>query len=95
MCCFFTTLLFFGPRLGFLIFWLLPGNYERISGVFNTWIWPLLGLFFLPWTTLVYVIVFPAMGTDWLFLGLAFLADIAPYVGGGYNRRRVPGYRGP
>jgi hypothetical protein len=49
----------------------------------------------LPWTTLVYVIVFPAMGTDWLFLGLAFLADIAPYVGGGYNRRRVPGYRGP
>ena len=23
MCCFFTALVFFGPRLGFLIYWLL------------------------------------------------------------------------
>jgi hypothetical protein len=23
MCCFFTALVFFGPRLGFLIYWLI------------------------------------------------------------------------
>ena len=29
MCCFFTTLLFFGPCLAFLIFWLIP--YGRLK----------------------------------------------------------------
>ena len=55
MCCFFTTLLFFGPRLAFLIYWLVWP--VRVYAVLDTWIWPLLGLIFLPWTFLMYVIV--------------------------------------
>lgn len=94
MCCFFSTLLFFGPRLGFLVYWLLPIGRLRIAVAFNTWIWPLLGLIFLPWTTLMYVLVFPIVGFDWLWLGLAFAADLASYGGGVYNRQRVPGYSG-
>lgn len=99
MCCFFTTLLFFGPRLAFLIYWLVWP--VRVAAVLNTWIWPLLGLIFLPWTTLMYVIVAsPGPGTgligfDWLWMGLAFLADLAGYAGGAQNRKRVPGYTGP
>ena len=99
MCCFFTTLLFFGPRLAFLIYWLIPIGRINILAAFNTWIWPLLGLIFLPWTTLVYVLIYrPASGLiwlDWVWLGLAFLADIGGYVGGARNRRQVPGYTGP
>lgn len=100
MCCFFTTLLFFGPRLAFLIYWLVwPA---RVYAVLNTWFWPLLGLIFLPWTTLMYVIVaspVPGLGLvgfwDWLFMGLALAADIAGYAGGAQNRSKVPGYTGP
>jgi len=95
MCCFFATMMFFGPRLAFLIYWLIPFGYAQINAAFNGWFWPLLGLIFLPWTILMYVIIFPVVGFDWLWLGLAFMADIASYGGGAYNRRRVPGYTGP
>lgn len=93
MCCFFATLLFFGPRLAFLIYWLFFPL--RVTAAFNTFIWPLLGLIFLPWVTLMYVLVFPINGFDWIWLGLALLADLAGYFGGGYHRERVPGYSGP
>jgi len=95
MCCFFTTILFFGPRLAFLVYWLFPFGRIKIFLAFNTWIWPLLGLIFLPWTTLMYVLVFPIVGLDWLWLGIALAGDIAGYVGGARNRNQVPGYSGP
>lgn len=95
MCCFFSSLLFFGPRLAFLVYWLIPIGRLKIFAAFNTWIWPMLGLIFFPWTTLAYVLLFPMGLFDWIFIGLAFLADIAGYVGGARSRRNVPGYRGP
>lgn len=95
MCCFFASLLFFGPRLAFLVYWLFPAGQVKINLAFNTFFWPLLGLIFVPWTTLMYVIIFPIVSWDWLWLGLALLADIAGYAGGAYNRKQVPGYTGP
>lgn len=97
MCCFFTTLLFFGPRLAFLIYWLIWP--VRVQLVLNTWIWPLLGLIFLPWTTLMYVIVatpgIGLVGFDWFWMVVALIADLGGYAGGAQNRKRVPGYTGP
>lgn len=97
MCCFFTTLLFFGPRLAFIIYWLIFP--VRVQLVLNTWIWPLLGLIFLPWTTLMYVIVatpgIGLIGFDWFWMAIALFADLAGYAGGAQNRKRVPGYAGP
>ena len=64
-------------------------------GAFQSWLWPVLGLLFVPFTTLMYVAVAPGgvAGWDWLWIGLAVLADIASYSGGGYgNRNRIPGY---
>jgi hypothetical protein len=94
MCCFFTVLLFFGPRLGFLVYWLfLPLKVSAAFGAFNfPWLVGILGLIFAPWTALMYVIVFPLNGWDWLWIGLAIAADIFSYVGGYHNRQRVPGY---
>jgi hypothetical protein len=94
MCCFFTILLLLGPRVAAPIWWLV--NPLRWSNAFNgSWIWPVLGIIFLPWTTMMYVIVFPGgiAGWDWLWLGLGLLADIAWWAGGGF-RRRMPGYNG-
>ncbi len=94
MCCFFTALVLFGPRLAILIWWLI--NPARWAAAFTgSFIWPLLGFLFLPWTTIMYVIVFPGgvVGFDWIWLGLGLLVDISSYVGGGYgNRDRMPGY---
>jgi hypothetical protein len=88
MCCFFATLLLFGPRLAVLIWWFVrPAYYMH---VFQNWFWPILGVIFLPWTTLMYLLVYGAngiIGFDWVWLGLAFFADIASYGGGAYSGR--------
>ena len=91
MCCFWTTLVFLGPRAGILIWWLI--NPVRWQITFPSFIWPLLGFLFLPWATLMYVLVAPGgvVGFDWVWLGLALLGDIGMYGGGGYgNRDRIP-----
>ena len=94
MCCFLTTLLLLGRRAGILVWWLInPVLWQR---VFPSFIWPLLGFIFLPWTTLMYVLVAPGgiVFFDWILLALAVIADIGMYAGGGYgNRNRIPGYR--
>jgi hypothetical protein len=92
MCCFFASMFFFGPRLAFLVYWLIAPL--RVTTVFNTFIWPLLGLIFLPWTTLMYVLIFPIVSFDWLWLGLALLADIAGYAAGAARRRDASWYTG-
>jgi hypothetical protein len=95
MCCAFTTLVLLGPRAGILLWYLVQPM--RWQATFSTWIWPLLGAIFVPWLTLMYVIVSPAgiTGFDWLWLGLALVADIASYGGGAYgNRNKIPGYSG-
>ncbi len=94
MCCFATALIFFGPRLGFLVYWLLAP--VRVAAAFSNfnlpWLVGVVGLIFAPWTTLIYVIVYPLNGFDWIWIGLAIAADIASYMGAYRNRRQLPGY---
>jgi len=47
-------------------------------------------LLFAPWTTLMYVIIFPMNGFDWLWIGFGIMADMAAYLGGYHNRSSVP-----
>jgi hypothetical protein len=93
MCCIFTALVLLGPRFAILVWWLI--NPVRFGLAFANWIIPLLMALFLPWTMIMYLIVFPGgiVGFDWIWMGLGLLADIAWYAGGGF-RRRVPGYSG-
>ena len=94
MCCFLTVLLFVGPRAGNIVFWLLAP--ERWNLAFGSIIWPILGIIFFPWTTLVYVVAWTPDGLNlfgWLLIAAAAIIDVAFYTGGGYlNRDRVPGY---
>ena len=87
MCCFFTALVLFGPRLAILIWWLIDPT--RWNAAFSGFIWALLGFLFLPWTTIMYVLVFQGgiTGFDWIWLALGLLADISSYTGGGYGNR--------
>jgi hypothetical protein len=94
MCCMFTTLVLFGPRLAILIWWLI--NPLRFAAAFSTFILPLLGFLFLPWTTLMYLIVWSPVqgiwGFDWVWLAIGVLADIGMHAGGAWrHRERIPG----
>jgi hypothetical protein len=95
MCCILSILVFLGPRLANIAWWLIDS--ERWSVSFGSAIWPILGIIFLPWTTLVYAAVNnPVEGISllgWIFLVIGVIADISSNGGGGYyNRKRVPGY---
>ena len=80
MCCLVLTAGFLGPRVALLVWWIFG---ERVDLAFDSWVWPLLGLIALPWTTLAYVLVWsPIVGVDggeWIVVGLGFLADVLTY----------------
>jgi hypothetical protein len=91
-------LVFLGPRIAGIFWWIFqPARWVGSTSLsaFDTWIWPVLGLIFLPWTTLMYVILAPGgiVGIwEWLFMILAVVIDITAYTGGGYkNKDRIPG----
>jgi len=95
MVCLFAMMAAFFPRIAFLILWLARPT--MVNTAFNGWFLPLLGLVFLPFTALMYVLLVQGVGGlygwDWLWLGVAVLLDISHYAGTGrYRREVVPGY---
>ena len=95
MCCYFLALLTLGPRVGFLLYWLFPYGRAQVALAFDHWIWPLVGVIFLPWTTLMWTFVHGVngvVGFDWVWIGLALAADIAAYSGGALKRKEIPYY---
>ena len=97
MCCLFTILVFLGPRIGGIFWWLFqPARWDL---AFGSIIWPILGLIFLPWTTIMYVAVAGGPGgiegiLEWGLLIFAAIMDIGAYTGGGYGNRNRLGYSG-
>ena len=94
--CLFALLAGFAPRLAFLFLWI--ARPAMVNTAFSTWIWPLLGVIFLPFTTLMYVLLVYGVGGltgwDWLWIGLALVLDLGHYFGGYQNRSQIPGYSG-
>jgi hypothetical protein len=95
MCCLAVILFLVGPRIMGLIWWLFDPS--RWDDAFGSWIWPILGLVFLPWFTVAFVLVAPT-GTvsllDATVLVLALMLDFASLFGGYLRRDEVPGYSG-
>ena len=87
MCCVLVLLAFLGPRLVIFLLWLFT-NY--LSRAFDTFLWPLLGFLFLPWTTIAFAIAQNELGglsgLGLIVVALGFLADIG-VIGGGARRR--------
>lgn len=97
-CCFAIFAGMF-PRIGTLFIWLArPAMFSEAFG--GSWLWPILGIIFLPFTTLMYVIMAwgarVVNGWDWLWIGLAVVLDLMHYGSTAYqNRERIPGYTPP
>jgi hypothetical protein len=94
MGCLFVLLAAFAPRIALVLVWIFTNEVTKaFHGVF---IWPFLGLIFLPFTTLIYSLVYVTgvglTGWGWFWVILAFILDLASYGGSGYtNRDRIPG----
>ncbi len=94
MPCLFAVIAGMFPRVGTLILWLARPT--LFSQAFNgSWFWPLLGLVFLPFTTLMYVLLWSPTGLngwDILWLVLAVFLDISHSSSTLYNNRnQIPG----
>ncbi len=96
MPCLFAMFAAFFPRLGTLFIWLARPN--MVNAAFNgSWLWPILGIIFLPFTTLMYVILWSTggglTGPDWVWLIMAVVIDLMHWGQLAYNNRKgVPGY---
>ena len=88
MGCLFVTFAAFFPRFAVLFIWLArPAMFEAALG---SALVAVLGIVFLPFTTLMYVVLWtPAglTGFDWVWVFLAFLIDLG---GTGLVRVREP-----
>jgi|SRR5436305_2056176 len=91
-----SCLIAFFARLALLYIWLWTPLVNRAFP--NGLLLPLLGILFLPLTTLAYVLVFvPGIGVTgwgWLWVILALLVDLGAHSSSAYNNRhRIPTYR--
>src|SRR5262245_8742144 len=81
------------PRIALIIFWL--ARPDRMDAIFTSFVWPVLGIIFLPFTTLIYVLLwqFPqgVTGWDWLWIAIAFLLDISHWAATASQRNQIPG----
>jgi len=88
MCCVLALLAFLGPRLVIFLLWILT---TYMSRAFDTFIWPLLGFIFLPWTTIAFAIAqneFGGLsGLGLVIVALGLLGDIGVLGGGARGRR--------
>lgn len=83
----------FAPRIVFIIMWIVG---PRVNAAFSNWIWPLLGVIFVPYTTIMYVLVWNPVtgiqGWDWLWIGLGLWLDVMKWQRVALNRKGIPGY---
>ncbi|MEV4411828.1 hypothetical protein [Catellatospora sp. NPDC049609] len=80
MGCLFVMYAAVFPRLGLIAIWVLrPG---LVDAAFDTWIWPLLGLVFVPFATLLYVVLYHIGGLtwwEWFWVGVLAVFDIGQW----------------
>jgi hypothetical protein len=89
MGCLLALLAAISPRLALALVWIFTNLVDR---AFTGFLVPLLGLIFLPFTTLLYVLAYqPVVGVSgwgWLLVFVGLLFDLGSYGGGAFGRRR-------
>jgi hypothetical protein len=82
MGCLLGIIAGFFPRVALVIVWLATNLVDR---AFDSWILPLAGLIFLPFTTLVYALAWVPVvhlgGGRWLWVAIAFMVEVVGYGG--------------
>ncbi len=88
MCCFVVVGMLIFPRVALALMWFFSNYLQR--AYHGAMLWPLLGFFFLPFTTIVYAWELnsgmPTTGINVLWLLIAVLIDLGG-LGGGARRQ--------
>jgi hypothetical protein len=75
--CLVALVALFAPRVVFALMWIFG---DRVDLAFDTVLWPILGLVFLPWAAILYVLLWSpiegVMGYEWLIVGVAAVVDV-------------------
>lgn len=78
------------PRLAIFLLWLFDN--ARMDAAFNSFWVPLIGFFFLPWTTLAWAVAYAPVrgvsGFGWFLVIFAFVVDVTTYTGGARARQQ-------
>lgn len=90
MGCLIALLALFTPRVALLVMWIWTPYVSR--AFHGGFLWPFLGLLFLPFTTIIYSAVYSpragVTGIAWLWVVLGVLLDIAWHGGGAKKARK-------
>jgi hypothetical protein len=88
--CLIGVLAAFAPRIALLLVWIFTPYVTR--AFHNGFIWPFLGLLFVPFTTLMYSLVWvPGIGVTgvrWVWVVIGLVLDITWHSGSAYRSRR-------
>jgi hypothetical protein len=90
MGCLFAMIGGLAPRFAFFIYWIMRP--AQVDAAFDTFIFPLLGIMFLPLATLLYAVLWTVGGLSgwaWFWVGFAALLDIGHLVSGAANRKNL------
>src|SRR5688500_6994995 len=95
MGCLVALMAGFFPRIALFILWV--ARPARVDAAFDGFIIPLLGLVFLPFATLIYVLLYtPGIGLtgwDWFWVALAAVLDVGHWGAAASQRNEIPGRR--
>lgn len=88
MCCWLLIAFAFAPRVALIFMALLN---DRISAAFGGILLPLVGFFLMPWSTLIYTLVYPGGLSffDIVLIVIAVGADLGIWGGGAKNRNAL------
>ena len=81
MWCLVGAAAIIGPRFALAVWWIFG---SKVEPAFDSWVWPLLGLVFAPWTTLAYLIAWQPGGLngnwDALLIVVGVAVDVLTYM---------------
>jgi hypothetical protein len=85
----------FAPRLILILAWIFSERWQVVWR--GDWLVPLLGIVFLPYTTIMFMLSVNAVtgtvtGWDWMWIFLGVLLDFWKWSAVAQNRKQIPGY---
>jgi hypothetical protein len=90
MGCLFALIGGLAPRFAFFIYWIMRP--AQVDAAFDTFIFPFLGIIFLPLATLLYAVLWTVGGLSgwaWFWVVLAAILDLSHSAVAAANRREL------
>ena len=92
--CAIAFLVALAPRVVLILAAIFSERWDVVWG--GNWLWPLLGIIFAPYTTVMYMLswnpVTGISGFDWFWIVLGVILDVMKWAQIANNRRGIPGY---